>query len=584
MVLCEQFIFTSSKLEDGGYQVISQSSGITSKILKVLEEYLYPIGIDPSEFVESKSMRILDDKITFIQSKNIGISFDGRPDTMYSHIIVMNKNDFKKFENDSRIFNENFIEKKHSGHLPPLSIDLTKLNPDFTCIDVIGIMKFQKCMKSIFKHKKIAIVNIKNQKLIQSIFSLVPPSFRLLSFSTLVPQPEIQTKFDIIQIFEQKKSALNKYEIIDTSENKLIHTENKTIFDVCFNYLIEEIIDKKNTEELKKIYDEFENIPISNVEEKLSLIIGSLLLEFDKAYSFKQEILKNMLTIIGKIPSSFSQKYWKQIRKLFPLEEHETYALEFEIEQIINEHKIEKITLGTLISMFYLLKNNNPKTRQVLLQKLFQMDPKKFLIDSTQLLMDTYYSAYRKEILDLYIEKEILNPAILTLFDKEQKLSHAERHSMYDEFVRKSYNINIKLTLELLSNPMYDFNDEYESRNFKHLLKESYENILLTEIIDKNQILEMVTSIFKKTKGVIEFKPKSGTEGTTEENLKQLIEIMKILQRFLNYTIEKTQDMEMKKRTEKLRIELEQFVIDHPIAEEKPKRWLFWDIFGIYDK
>ena len=109
MVLCEQFIFTSSKLEDGGYQVISQSSGITSKILKALEEYLYPIGIDPSEFVESKSMRILDDKITFIQSKNIGIGFDCRPDTMYSHIIVMNKNNFKKFENDSRIFNENLI-------------------------------------------------------------------------------------------------------------------------------------------------------------------------------------------------------------------------------------------------------------------------------------------------------------------------------------------------------------------------------------------------------------------------------------------------------------------------------------------
>ena len=171
----------------------------------------------------------------------------------------------------------------------------------------------------------------------------------------------------------------------------------------------------------------------------------------------------------------------------------------------------------------------------------------------------------------------------MTLFDKEQKLSYAQRQSMYDEFVRKSYNINIKLTLKLLSNPMYDFNDEYDSKNFKHLLKESYENILLKEIIDKNQILEMVTSIFKKSKSIIEFKPKSGTEGTTEENLKQLIEIMKILQRFLNYTTEKTQDVEMKKRAEKLRIELEQFVIDHPIAEEKPKHWLFSDIFCIYD-
>ena len=112
MVLCEQFIFTSSKLEEGGYRVIAKSSGITEKILRELEEYVYPIGIEPSKFHDSKSMRILENEIAFIQSKNIGIGQDGRPDTMHSHIIIMNKDDFKKFGNDSRIFNEYYSETR----------------------------------------------------------------------------------------------------------------------------------------------------------------------------------------------------------------------------------------------------------------------------------------------------------------------------------------------------------------------------------------------------------------------------------------------------------------------------------------
>ena len=214
MVLCEQFIFTSSKLDEGGYQITAKSAGIDSKILQELEEYLYPIGVEPSEFTESKSMVILDKKIVFIQSKNIGVGFDGRPDTMYSHLIVMEKEDFKKFENDSRIFNGKFVEIKKSGHLTPLSIEHVKLEPDFSCVDILGIIQFEKCMKLIFKNKKIAIINENNQKVIQSVLSLMPPSFRLMSFSTLTPQPEIQTKFEIVQTFEQKKSSLKNFSVI----------------------------------------------------------------------------------------------------------------------------------------------------------------------------------------------------------------------------------------------------------------------------------------------------------------------------------------------------------------------------------
>ena len=53
--------------------------------------------------------------------------------------------------------------------------------------------------------------------------------------------------------------------------------------------------------------------------------------------------------------------------------------------------------------------------------------------------------------------------------------------------------------------------------------------------------------------------------------------------RFLNFIIENPQDVEIKNDSKKLIEELGKFAIEHPIVEKKPKRWLFWDMFGNYD-
>lgn len=582
MVLCEQFIFTSSKLEEGGYQVIAKSSGITEKILRELEECVYPIGIEPSEFHDSKSMRILENEIAFIQSKNIGIGQDGRSDTMYSHIIIMNKDDFKKFGNDSRIFNEYYSETKESGHLAPLSIENKKLNPDFACVDIIGIIQVQKCLKAIFKNEKIAIINEKNQKLIQSILSLMPPSLSLKSFSTQVPQPNVQTKFEIIQTSEQNDYLINKYTILDVTKSKSTYKENKTILDTCISYLIE-IIDRKNEIELKRIHDEFESIPISNIDEKIVLIIGNLLLESNKTISFKRQILKNILDIIGEIPPENSRKYWKQIREILSPEEHQKYALEYEINEIINEHEIEKITLDILHSMFGSLKNNNSETRKALLNKIYKLKSEKFLRDARQLIIDINHSMYGTEILEFIIEHKVCDSIILDLVINDQELSKVEKQSKYDEFITISSRKNRKLSLELISNPIFDFRDEYESQNFKYILERFNENLGEIQNHEANQALKMVEKIFEKITVSENFKPTSGIMEITTQNLKQLVEIINKLQEILIKIIKNTESTDMKNKGNYQQNKLEEFIKNHPIPETKPKRWLFWDIFGIHD-
>ena len=367
-------------------------------------------------------------------------------------------------------------------------------------------------------------------------------------------------------------------------EDKQSQTKERTTFDMCLNYLIQ-IIDKKNISELKTIHDEFENVPLSDVKEKLLLILGNLLLESNKAYEFKQELLDTILTIIGKIPTSFSKKYWKLIRNLVPPDKLETYALNFEIEQILSEFNTEKITLDVLLSMFYSLKNNDSINRRKLLQELFIIRKDQLLRDGSQLLINANYSSLRTEIINLYIRKEILNKSILDLFKKnhDYDLPDMQKRSMYDEFVKKSSKINIKLAMELLSNPQFDLSKEYESESFRHLINDTFENIISIKTIEEEQVLSTIKAIFTKVKNIIEFKPKSGTQGTDPNNLKQLIKILKILLRFLNKIKENSKDHVMRNEAKLLEDSLKDFINKHPIEEEKPRRWLFWNIFGNYE-
>ena len=582
MVLCEQFIFTSSKLGGGGYQIISKSSGITNEILKELKEYVYPIGIEPSKFHDSKSMRVLENEIAFIQSKNIGVGQDGRPDTMYSHIIIMSKDNFKKIGNDSRIFNEYYLESRKLGHLTPLSIENKKLNPDFTCVDIIGIIQVQECLKFIFKNKKIAIINEKNQKFIQSILSLLPPSLSLRSFSTQVPKPNIQTKFEIIQTSEQNDYLTKKFTIIDATKSKFTYKENKTVLDICVEHLIE-IIDRKKERELKIIHNEFESLPIKDINKKIIFIIGKLVLKSNKTISFERQIVQDILQIIGEMPPETSKKYRKQIREMLSPEEHQKYALEYEINEIIKEYKIENITLDILHSMFGSLKNSNSETRKVMLKEIYKLKSNEFLRDVRQLIININYSIYSTEILEFIIEQEACNSIILDLLINDQELSKVERQSKYDDFVTISSKKNRKLSLELISKPIFNFRDEYESQNFRYILQRFDENIEKIQNHEENQVLKMAEEIFEKIKTSENFKPTSGITEITRSNLRELIKITSKLQEIVIRVIEKTENKDKKNQGNNIQNKLTEFITKHPIPEIKPKHGLFWGVFGIYD-
>lgn len=66
--------------------------------------------------------------IAYSRIKNIGLGYDGRENTLYNHTFIFSKNDFKRYYNDGRIFDNFYLENKSiQGILLTLSIDPPKI-------------------------------------------------------------------------------------------------------------------------------------------------------------------------------------------------------------------------------------------------------------------------------------------------------------------------------------------------------------------------------------------------------------------------------------------------------------------------
>lgn len=266
----DQFVYTTASIgSKKGYQIVAKSKGVTEKIIAELESYFYPIGVDPSEFKESRSFIMLEDNvIAYSRIKNVGLGYDGRDNTLYNHTFLFSKNDFEKYDNDSRIFDKFYLEDKLiEGKLPTLSINPPIPPMPLEINELESVL--EEILISLFTNKKIALF-FDNVELPQKILSFLPKSMRLISYSTLVVEPTKQPKYHFILNSKLNKSKLKKdFKIISQNKPSLFH--DKTTFEKSIAYYSQLILSHKY-EELKEIQNSFENIANDSLKNKLILL------------------------------------------------------------------------------------------------------------------------------------------------------------------------------------------------------------------------------------------------------------------------------------------------------------------------
>jgi len=510
MVLCEHFIFTSATLaEKSGYQVVSKSSNIPNKVLSELENYLYPTGTNLSEFVSSKSFLILKDYVSFTKVRNIGIGPDGRPDTLYSHTILMNREDFKKFNQDTRIFDNLYIEKTKPQHLTPILIEPKSLKPDFTGLDEIGIILFEYFLRSILSKKKIALVDFKSEKLIQSLLSLVPPTFREISFSTVVAEPVIQSKYKLIQIQKQHLPKSPSLITIDKkTPTKLIQSEN-SLYENCISHIID-IIDAKDSKKLLEIFQILEQITEIEIDEKIIFAVYTMRIE-KESYQPTSEEISILLSILEKIEGFNIPKFLPSLNNFLDAYSAQQNAIKFESSRIISSYDKKELDIDILGKMFDEQSNGTPESRNILFHDLVKKRLKDFQKNGAKILGDIIQKFYNIDVIRGFVEEPKLHSAFEQVFDKNYELKNPHKHELFSLTVQISLCQNPDFLKKLFTFEVYNLQNDNHAERFRDTIKWLYSAREFHRDFKPEKIFTISKSIYEKIESIFPINQKSGT-------------------------------------------------------------------------
>lgn len=204
----EQFVYTTAEIDGRlGYQAVARSKGITDEIVSNMYGYMHPAGIDPSDFEESRSMRLLDGGlVVYCIAKNAGIGHDGRPHTLYCHAFVVREEEFIESGYDTRVLDALYVEDKAvRGTLPTMSLDLPPLPIRHGST---GEHDLGEALDPLFRGKSVAWIG--GGRFLQDVLRMLPVSLRLVPFSTLVLLPDRQPEYRLIACPEIVKYRLPK--------------------------------------------------------------------------------------------------------------------------------------------------------------------------------------------------------------------------------------------------------------------------------------------------------------------------------------------------------------------------------------
>ncbi len=572
MVLCEHFIYTSAETErKNGYQVIAKSTGITEKILKELDNYLYPIGTESGEFKSSVSLRILTDHVAFTQVRNIGIGYDGRPDTIYSHTIVMKKNDFKKFDNDSRIFNDKYIEETKLDHLTPIIIEKKKLQPDFTIISELGIMLNECFLHHIFLRKKIAFVDFNHEKLIQSILSTIPPSLRLISFSSLIADQIRQSDYDIIQIRKQNLSKSKIVELYFDSIPKFRKHKNE-LYENCFEYIIN-ILKTTSKEKLKILFEKFEEIE-GTTNEKIILAVTSLRIK-NESYYLKPDQITKLEEFLDKTSSKFADNLKNDLRHYLDGD----YSLKYEIKNIISKYIEDELNVTTLGKILGSQSDGTPQSRNKLFHELVEKRLKDFQNNGIHILTDIIHRYYNNDIIQGFVEEPRLHPIFDEIFNSSTDIKLEDKKDLFSLTIKNSLCSNPELLDKLFNYDVFNLEKDEDVKRFKDNMKWIYSAKEFHQELEPEKIYNISNNILLK---IFPIFPKNKKSGIIENKWYDLEKIFNMILNTLRYllTMRKFELANSLEKIKKMEIELTEFLNENNLSDSK----FAWNIFPEIDK
>lgn len=307
--LCDHFVFGSAASSGGRhrYGIVARSAGVDERTLRLLDGYLYPAGADPARFTRSSSLLVLDGMAAFTQARNAGHDGEGRPNSIYSHTILIDEHDFAAIGNDTRVLAMQTPHVDGAGDLRPLKIRPLEIGADLASARSLGLVHLRPFLEAAFSGKKVAIRRPPDPDLLPRLLSLLPAQLRLVPFATMLPDPRRQPSFAIVQT-DAPRSSLGRYRVIDTGGAR--SRASPSLLGRCAGH-VARLISEGDEEALARIHEEFAAVPELGHRDRICLVAGAQM--YDAGLLRSQADAERLARILDSVPAGRAAAYFDRI-------------------------------------------------------------------------------------------------------------------------------------------------------------------------------------------------------------------------------------------------------------------------------
>lgn len=280
-IVCDHFAFASAAPATAGggrrgacrYGIVARSPGVDDRTLRLMDGHLYPAGVDRRTYARSVSLLALGGTIAFTQARNAGHDPDGRPDSIYSHTVLVDRGDFEAIGCDTRVIAAQCPRDEQAGDVQPLEIDALDLGMDFASARRLGSAGLHQFMESMFSKRGVAIMDADDASLLPGLLSLLPAPLRLVPFTSLLPLSTRRHPYKLVQTSAPRQMP-GEHSVIDMSGRGPPRAAASSLLGKCTWYLVRMVADR-DEEAIGSLYGEMGGLSGLGYGERLCVVAGA---------------------------------------------------------------------------------------------------------------------------------------------------------------------------------------------------------------------------------------------------------------------------------------------------------------------
>ena len=346
-MLCDHFVFGSAAAGGGRhkYGIVAQSAGVDERTLRLLDGYLYPAGADPARFTRSSSLLVLDGTAAFTQARNAGHDGEGRPNSIYSHTILIGERDFAAIGNDTRVLAMQTPHVSGAGDLRPLKVRPLEIGADLASARRLGLVHLRPFLEAAFSGKKVAIRRAPDPDLLPGLLSLLPAPLRLVPFATMLPDPQRQPSFAIVQT-DAPRSSLGRYRVIDPASAR--PRASQSLLGRCAGH-VARLIFEGDEEGVARIHEEFAAVPELGHRDRICLVAGAQM--YDAGLHRSQADAERLARILVSVPAGRAVAYFNKIGRFLADDDRARHAQRYGARLLATQYADRPLNATAFLEM-----------------------------------------------------------------------------------------------------------------------------------------------------------------------------------------------------------------------------------------